>query len=270
MAVRRVGMDISFSCADCGQQLAVDECGVGLSVPCPKCGRNLTIPAPPAGKAISATAQQSAELRASQRIKGQDLYHISLGGNIKGPLTLHEFAALYYKGGFQSATVYSKNCGHWNPISEIIPVLKYANQDVFHISLGGSVKGPLMLHEFAALYYKGAFPSDTLYSKNDSEHWHPISEIVPMLKLAHSAPSRTPAASTSGRTDSPEPSAASSKEPTNTERAILDKLLKATVANDYDSFVADSTDVFKAALTRQMLEGVSGQLSPRMKKGYQC
>jgi hypothetical protein len=53
-------------------------------------------------------------------------------------------------------------------------------------------------------------------------------------------------------------------------RAVLDKLLKATEANDYYSFVADGTDVFKTALTQQMFNGVSGQLSPRMKKGYQC
>ncbi len=53
-------------------------------------------------------------------------------------------------------------------------------------------------------------------------------------------------------------------------RAVLDKLLKATEANDYDSFVSDGTDAFKAALTKQMVEGVSRQLSPRMKKGYQC
>jgi hypothetical protein len=52
-------------------------------------------------------------------------------------------------------------------------------------------------------------------------------------------------------------------------RAVLDKLLKATEANDYDSFVADGTDTFKAALTKPMFEGVSAQLSPRMKKGYQ-
>lgn len=51
-------------------------------------------------------------------------------------------------------------------------------------------------------------------------------------------------------------------------RAILDKLLKAIEANDYDSFVADGADVFKAALTKQMFQGVSGQFSPRLKKGY--
>src|ERR1041385_2863341 len=53
-------------------------------------------------------------------------------------------------------------------------------------------------------------------------------------------------------------------------RAVLDKLLKAVEANRYDSFVADGTDVFKAAMTKQMLEGVSGQLSTRMKRGYDC
>lgn len=51
-------------------------------------------------------------------------------------------------------------------------------------------------------------------------------------------------------------------------RPVLDKLLKAVEANDYDSFVADGTAEVKAALTKQMLEGVSTQLAPRMKKGY--
>ena len=51
-------------------------------------------------------------------------------------------------------------------------------------------------------------------------------------------------------------------------RPVLDKLLKAVEANDYDSFVADGTAEVKAALTRQMLEGVSAQMAPRMKKGY--
>ena len=51
-------------------------------------------------------------------------------------------------------------------------------------------------------------------------------------------------------------------------RPVLDKLLKAVEANDYDSFVADGTAEVKAALTKQMLEGVSAQMAPRMKKGY--
>ena len=54
------------------------------------------------------------------------------------------------------------------------------------------------------------------------------------------------------------------------ERAVLDKLLKATEANDYNSFVADGDAGFKAGITTQVLERVSAQLSPRMKQGYQC
>ena len=53
-------------------------------------------------------------------------------------------------------------------------------------------------------------------------------------------------------------------------RATLDKLLKAIETNDYDSFVADGTNAFKAAMTKQMMQGVSGQFSPRIKKGYTC
>lgn len=53
-------------------------------------------------------------------------------------------------------------------------------------------------------------------------------------------------------------------------RAMLNKLLKAVETNDYDSFVSDGSDAFKAGMTKPMLQGVSGQLSPRMKKGYTC
>ena len=52
------------------------------------------------------------------------------------------------------------------------------------------------------------------------------------------------------------------------ETRILKKLLGALEVNDYDSFVADGNAAFKIGLTKQMLEGVSIQLSPRMKKGY--
>lgn len=50
-------------------------------------------------------------------------------------------------------------------------------------------------------------------------------------------------------------------------RPVLDKLMKAVEANDYDSFVADGTAEVKATLTKQMLEGVSAQMAPRMKTG---
>ena len=53
-------------------------------------------------------------------------------------------------------------------------------------------------------------------------------------------------------------------------RATLDKLLRAVEANDYVGFVSDGSDAFKAGITKPMLQGVSGQLSMRMKKGYAC
>jgi hypothetical protein len=58
--------------------------------------------------------------------------------------------------------------------------------------------------------------------------------------------------------------------PTEPGRATLDKLLRAVEVNDYDNFVADANDVFKAALTKPMLQTVSGQFAPRLKKGYAC
>ena len=59
-------------------------------------------------------------------------------------------------------------------------------------------------------------------------------------------------------------------ETTETGRALLDNLLKATEMNDCNRFVADGDAGFKAGITTQMLERVSTQLSPRMKMGYQC
>src|SRR5436189_1690646 len=59
-------------------------------------------------------------------------------------------------------------------------------------------------------------------------------------------------------------------DPAEPGRATLDKLLKSVEANDYDGFVADGSDAFRAGITKPMLQGVSGQLSPRMKKGYAC
>jgi hypothetical protein len=53
-------------------------------------------------------------------------------------------------------------------------------------------------------------------------------------------------------------------------RQLLDKILKATEDNDYASFVAEGDAGFKAGITPQMLEGVSAQVSLRMKKGYEC
>lgn len=50
--------------------------------------------------------------------------------------------------------------------------------------------------------------------------------------------------------------------------ANMKKMLAATQSNAYDDFVAGGDAIFKAAMTRQMLEGVSQQLGPRLKQGY--
>jgi hypothetical protein len=62
---------------------------------------------------------------------------------------------------------------------------------MFLVSIKGEIKGPYTLQELAELYYSGVVQSDAVYSKNDSEHWHPISDI-PMLKYARPAPSHSP------------------------------------------------------------------------------
>jgi hypothetical protein len=59
-------------------------------------------------------------------------------------------------------------------------------------------------------------------------------------------------------------------DPAEPGRATLDTLLKAVEANDYESFVSDGSDAFKTGITKPMLQGVSDQLSPHMKKGYTC
>ncbi len=52
-------------------------------------------------------------------------------------------------------------------------------------------------------------------------------------------------------------------------KKVLRKLLTAVEQADYDGFVEDGTTAFKAGITKQMFEGVSVQLSSRMKEGYE-
>ncbi len=49
---------------------------------------------------------------------------------------------------------------------------------------------------------------------------------------------------------------------------IFNNLLAATIANDHDKFVADCNDTMKAAITPEKLEGVSKQIGPRARGGY--
>jgi hypothetical protein len=57
-------------------------------------------------------------------------------------------------------------------------------------------------------------------------------------------------------------------EPNQVTQTIFHHLMAATAANDYDGFVAECDTAMKAALTKPMLEGVSKQIEPRMKNGY--
>ena len=65
-------------------------------------------------------------------------------------------------------------------------------------------------------------------------------------------------------------SAALAAETADPMRPTVDKLLKAIEANDQTAFLADATDTFKAALTKEVLEIVSKQFAPRLNKGYDC
>lgn len=51
-------------------------------------------------------------------------------------------------------------------------------------------------------------------------------------------------------------------------QAIMKRLVEAVKNRSYDDFVADADDRVKQALTKQMFEGVCGQLSPTLREGY--
>ena len=57
-------------------------------------------------------------------------------------------------------------------------------------------------------------------------------------------------------------------EPDQTTQTMFKNLMAATVSNNYDGFIAECDDKMKAALTKPMLEGVSKQIEPRAKQGY--
>ncbi len=61
---------------------------------------------------------------------------------------------------------------------------------------------------------------------------------------------------------------ASYADPDQTAQTIFKNLMAATVANNYDSFIAECDAVMKATLTKPMMDGVSKQIEPRVKQGY--
>ena len=54
-----------------------------------------------------------------------------------------------------------------------------------------------------------------------------------------------------------------------TTQGIVNTLLAAIAANDYDAFVGDATPVLKTRITKEEFKRVSTQLSPRLGKGYE-
>ncbi|NJK29194.1 MAG: hypothetical protein HC769_36315 [Cyanobacteria bacterium CRU_2_1] len=48
----------------------------------------------------------------------------------------------------------------------------------------------------------------------------------------------------------------------------LQTILDATASGDYELFTTVGDSSYKAGITKQMFEGVSEQLAPRMEKGY--
>ena len=48
----------------------------------------------------------------------------------------------------------------------------------------------------------------------------------------------------------------------------LQTILDATASGNYDLFTTVDNSSYKAGITRQMFEGVSEQLAPRMEEGY--
>lgn len=51
--------------------------------------------------------------------------------------------------------------------------------------------------------------------------------------------------------------------------AVCRRMLEATKSKSYEDFVAEGDDNLRAALTRQMFDGVSGMVGPKLRKGYQ-
>ena len=48
-------MDINFNCGKCGQGLAVDETGAGVTVQCPTCSQEITVPVARSHNQLAAT-----------------------------------------------------------------------------------------------------------------------------------------------------------------------------------------------------------------------
>lgn len=50
--------------------------------------------------------------------------------------------------------------------------------------------------------------------------------------------------------------------------AVMKNIVEAVKKRSYDQFLLDAGDEVRAGITKQMFEGVAGQLAPRLKNGY--
>ena len=57
-------------------------------------------------------------------------------------------------------------------------------------------------------------------------------------------------------------------EPDQATQAIFKTLMAATVANNYEGFIAEADAALKSTLSKRMLERVSKELEPRARQGY--
>lgn len=62
--------------------------------------------------------------------------------------------------------------------------------------------------------------------------------------------------------------AISSAEPQADPETLMKKMMEATKNGSYEQFLSDCDQKVKASLTKQMFEGVSGMLAPRLKQGW--
>lgn len=63
-------------------------------------------------------------------------------------------------------------------------------------------------------------------------------------------------------------SAISFAEPQAEPETLMKKMMEATKNGSYEQFLSDCDQKMKANLTKQMFEGVSGMLAPRLKQGW--
>jgi phage FluMu protein Com len=145
-------MDIEFDCEQCGQHLAIEEAGAGLTIQCPKCKQSLTVPSPKkikfrcgkcgrllqcdegfAGEAfqcpkchesLTVPASDVAERQTAATTSSQNdaTYYVALNGEARGPYTVPQLAAMLNAGDLTGNTpCCQQGDSDWKPIASVLP-----------------------------------------------------------------------------------------------------------------------------------------------------